>query len=65
VSRIDWSKIPIETKKKIFEDVYMMDAPCNWKGVSCPMEKYGIDCDKYNDNHCAYRDFIFQCLQIK
>jgi len=62
--RINWSKIPLEILEKIYEDVYMMDAPCNWEGVECPMDKYGIDCSKDNDNHCAYKDFIFHCLTI-
>ncbi len=63
--RIDWTKVPKETKEQIFRDAYMMDAPCSWQEVECPMAKYGIDCERDNDNHCAFRDFIFQCLQIK
>jgi hypothetical protein len=65
VARIDWSKIPKDVKDKIHWDIYDMDPPCNWQGVECPMDKYGIDCDRDNDNHCAVRDFIFHCLEVR
>lgn len=65
MSRIDWRDIPRDTKESIFREMTLMNAPCNWEGVECPMEKYGIDCDKDNDNHCAFRDFIFNCVEVK
>lgn len=66
MARIDWSKIPVETREKIFMDICMLDAPCDDEGYcKCIMTKYNIDCDTDNDHHCAVKDFIFQCLKVK
>ena len=65
MARIDWSKIPKDVKDKIHMDMYGMDSPCMFQGVECPMAKYGIDCDKDNDSHCAFSDFIFHCLEVR
>lgn len=30
-----------------------------------PLNSYGLDCDEDNDNHCLFRDFFANCLEIR
>lgn len=61
----NWSNIPKEAKEKMFTDIWSsIDSPCSC-GYKCPLEKYGLDCEKDNNDHCLVRDFIIECLKVK